>query len=301
MKRIAMFSGGVGSWAAARRDADEHGAADLTLLFTDVICESGDLYRFLIEGACNIFDQQPPADLLAWWRTVPEYHEDPAARAQALAALRTEMRAVLPQLVWLADGRSPWQVFEEERFLGNSRRDPCSRILKRELADRWLRDNCAPEDTLVLVGIDWTEEHRYVRLSGLRALEGWWYEAPMCDAPFYMKDAMFALLALAGIAPPVLYGQGFAHNNCGGFCVKAGIGHFVLLLRAIPSLYAFCEREEQRIIRLIGKPVGILTDRRGGKRVPMTLRHLRERVEAGEKFDRFDLGGVRLLLGRRGA
>lgn len=294
---VVMSSGGIGSYAAARRTADKYGTDNLTLLFTDVIIESGDLYRFLVETSCNIFSRPAPEDLLSWWRTVPEYHQDPGARAAALVTLREEMRDIVPELVWLADGRSPWQVFADKRFLGNARRDPCSDILKRKLADRWLIANCNPLNTIVHVGIDWTEEHRYIRLGGLRALEGWRYEAPMCDAPFIMKDAMFALLALEGIRPPLLYGQGFSHNNCGGFCIKAGIGHFVMLFHVNPELYAFCEQEEQRIIALIGKPVGILTDRRGGKRVPMTMRQLRERIEAGEKFDRFDLGGCGCFSG----
>jgi hypothetical protein len=36
----------------------------------------------------------------------------------------------------------------------------------------------------------------------------------------------------------------------------------------------------------------VLTDRRGdNKKKPLTLRQLRERIEAGEEFDRFEWGG----------
>lgn len=34
-KAIVMFSSGVGSWAAARRYADEHGTAGMVLLFAE--------------------------------------------------------------------------------------------------------------------------------------------------------------------------------------------------------------------------------------------------------------------------
>lgn len=78
MKHIVMFSGGVGSWAAAKRVAERHGTADLVLLFADVLMEDSDTYRFLGEAARNvggelvrIIDQeergavQIPADVLA--------------------------------------------------------------------------------------------------------------------------------------------------------------------------------------------------------------------------------------------
>jgi len=41
-----MFSGGITSWAAAKRVAAEHGADNTLLLFTDTKMEDEDLYRF---------------------------------------------------------------------------------------------------------------------------------------------------------------------------------------------------------------------------------------------------------------
>ena len=35
MKRVCMFSGGVSSWAAAKREAERNGVEGLTLLFAD--------------------------------------------------------------------------------------------------------------------------------------------------------------------------------------------------------------------------------------------------------------------------
>lgn len=54
MKHVVMFSGGAGSWAAAKRVAERHGTADLTLLFTDTLMEDEDLYRFLHEAAAAV-------------------------------------------------------------------------------------------------------------------------------------------------------------------------------------------------------------------------------------------------------
>jgi len=101
-----------------------------------------------------------------------------------------------------------------------------------------------------------------------------------------------AWLKREGIAPPRLYAMGFAHNNCGGFCVKAGQGHFATLLRELPERYAEHEANEERIRVFLGKDVSMLTDRRGdGVKKPLTLRALRERIQSGAQIDAFEIGG----------
>lgn len=44
-KRVVMFSGGVGSWAAAKRVAERRGTDGLILLFADTKSEDEDTYR----------------------------------------------------------------------------------------------------------------------------------------------------------------------------------------------------------------------------------------------------------------
>ncbi|HEY7821247.1 MAG TPA: hypothetical protein VIG24_00340, partial [Acidimicrobiia bacterium] len=97
MKHVVMFSGGIGSWAAAKRVAEAHGTDDLYLVFSDVkgmnpsphIGEDEDTYRFIREAAENVGGE----------------------------------------LVLLSDGRDIWEVFKEKRFLGNSRLANCSHEL----------------------------------------------------------------------------------------------------------------------------------------------------------------------------
>lgn len=127
MKHVVMFSGGLGSWAAARRVVDRHGTSDLVLLFTDTRVEDPDLYRFLDEAAANVGGE----------------------------------------LVRIADGRTLWDVFRDERFLGNSRVDPCSKILKRKMADRWIAEHCDSAEPSPAASP--RREDR--RLDGRRALE----------------------------------------------------------------------------------------------------------------------------------
>lgn len=257
VRRVVMFSGGISSWAAAKRVAQLHGTANLTLLFTDTRMEDEDLYRFLNEAAANVGGE----------------------------------------LVTLTEGRTPWEVFHDVRFLGNSRVDPCSRILKREQADRWLDKNCDPTQTVCYVGIDWTEVHRIERLAKRRAEDGWRYEAPLCDAPWMSKAEVMAWAKAEGITPPRLYAMGFSHNNCGGFCIKAGLGHFATLLHAMPDRYRIHEAREQALRDHLGRQdVTILRDWRTRPPVNITLRELRERIESGWQPDLFDQGGCGCFL-----
>jgi hypothetical protein len=245
-----MFSGGVGSWAAAKRVAQAHGTADMTLLFANAKMEDEDLHRYLLDCAANIG----------------------------------------APLMCIADGRTPWQLFRDEGFIGNTRVDLCSRVLKRELLDRWRNLNCTPEDTICYVGIDWSESHRITRLQA-RALP-WKCEAPMCDPPYMTKEQMLEWQASEGIKKSRLYELGFPHNNCGGFCVKAGQGQFIKLLETMPERFAYHEQQEQDLREHLGKDVAILRDRRGGTTKPMTLTQLRERYEAkDDQLDLFEFGG----------
>jgi hypothetical protein len=237
MKRVVMFSGGIGSWATARRVADQHGTDGLVLLFADTLMEDDDLYRFAGEAAADI--------------GVP--------------------------MTTIREGRDVWQVFHDVRFLGNSRIDPCSRVLKRETLRKWLEAECDPADTVVYLGIDWTEIHRFERAAG--HWEPWTVQAPLCEAPLQDKADRFAALRARGIEPPRLYADGFAHNNCGGFCVKGGQAQFELLLRKYPERYAYHERREEELRQYLKADVAILRDRSGGKVTPLTLRAFRERLE----------------------
>lgn len=253
MRYLVQYSGGAGSYEAARRVIEREGAASVTLLFADTKIEDPDLYRFL--------DQ-------------------------------TEALLGVP-ITRLADGRTPWEVFRDVRFIGNTRADPCSKVLKRELCDRWRDANFDREDTVVVLGLDWTETHRIEGATARFASMGWRTEFPLNERPWFDKAAVLADLAAKGVEMPRLYRLGFAHNNCGGFCIKAGLGHFERLLRELPEVYANHEAEEEATRRHIGRDdIAILRDRRGGKVRPMTLREFRERVEAKTLVpDPHDIGG----------
>ncbi len=290
MQAVCMFSGGAVAWGAAKRAVEQFGPGNVRLLFTDTLMEDGDLYRFLIEGACNVFGETAPKQLVQWVPTIPEWHQDQQARARGLEQLRADMAEVLPQLIWIAEGRDPWQIMMDERFMGNSRIDPCSKIAKRKMADRWLRANAEPSETVVVMGYDWTETHRLPATQNRYGAAGYRVAAPMMDAPYLGKRELFEWMEREGIQRSLLYRLGFAHDNCGGFCIKAGQGHFANLLRRLPDRFAAHEGKEQEARETLGD-VSILTETVSGQQRRLTLRALRERIQGGGTADMFEVGG----------
>jgi hypothetical protein len=253
MKHIVNFSGGACAFWAAHRVIAQHGTKDVTLLFADVLIEDEDLYAF------NKWSE----GILG----VP--------------------------ITRVCDGRTPWQVFREEGFIGNSRTAICSMRLKREPLDLWHRQNALEMDSTIYLGFDATE---WNRLKDIRAKRpAWRIEAPMTEPPLWDKCKIIDECAKLGFPKQKLYELGFPHNNCGGRCVTAGISHWVHLLKVLPDRYLEWENEEQ-VTMADFDTRGIefktmLKDRRGGITKNLSLKDLRIRVESGETFDRHDWGG----------
>ncbi|MFF5675284.1 hypothetical protein ACFY8S_35135 [Streptomyces hygroscopicus] len=250
MRHVVMWSGGITSWATARHVVAEHGRASTVLLFADTNAEDEDLYTF---------------------------------NEQASAQLGVPITRV-------ADGRDPCQVFEDKRWLGNTRLAQCALELKLRVCRDWLGENTDPADTMLYVGLDWSEPHRIP--SNRAGWAPWPVQYPLTQPPYRDKDQLRAEARTAGLIDPRLYRLGFAHNNCGGACVKGGQAQWVRLLEVFPERYARHEAFEQRMREQLGKDVSILRDRTGGQTKPLTLAALRQRIaERPDQLDLFDEGG----------
>ena len=189
----------------------------------------------------------------------------------------------------LCEGRTPWEVFFSERMIGNSRADHCSRILKREMLDNWRVENTNFETDVIFLGMDANEAHRLTGVQG--RLFPWIVRSPLIERGIF-KEQVLKMVEADGLALPRLYAMGFPHNNCGGGCIKAGQGHFLMLLDKLPEVYATWEGKEEAFRRWTGKDVAILRDRRGGDTKPLTLRELRGRAANDRtQIDLFDIGG----------
>jgi hypothetical protein len=246
MKHVMFFSGGVASYISAKRLISKHGKDNVILLFTDTKYEHEDLYRFIDETV------------------------------EKLGA----------QYIAIADGRTPWEVFKDERYLGNSRIDPCSKILKREQAKKWVRAHCTPETHKLYLGYASDEGHRLERSKKFWA--PYEVDSPIIGEKTLTKEAMLTECRMDGIEPPELYLLGFPHNNCGGFCIKAGHAHFLNLLKQLPEKYAECEQKEEELREMLGD-VSILKDRRNKTHKTLTLKQLRQRNR--QDCDFLDWGG----------
>jgi hypothetical protein len=239
IRHLVMFSGGACSYIAAKRVIQRHGKYGVVLLFADTLIEDPTLYSFL----------------------------DDAEKALGVEVTR------------VSDGRTPFEVFSDVRFLGNSRVDPCSRILKRDLLNKWREDNCDPEVTVTHFGLDFNEPHRLKRVRKLHA--PWKVEAYLTQRPVVTKEDMLDEIREDGLEPCDLYRHGFSHANCGGGCIKSGIAQFTLLLKTHPDRYAIWEESERMMREKLDKDISILKDRRGGTTKPLTLKALRERINCG--------------------
>ncbi len=285
-------SGGLGSWAASKLTAEAHGTDNLLLVFADTLIESSALYRFLIEGTANILGLPSP-ELLARraLNLVPATREHMVERKEALAAIRREAMVYFKgRLVWLAEGRTPWEVFRDERFLGNSRVDPCSKILKRQLLDSYFETHHPRPTTMRVVGLGWWERKRFEgdgkKKVGMRkrmAENGWVCVAPLIDhRPVIDRHDLKAWAEREGLELSSAYDDGFEHDNCGGECVKAGQSHWLNMLKNRPDTFRNSESEENSLRELLGD-VSMMVETRAGVKTPLPLTMFRERVERGEE------------------
>lgn len=271
MRHVVNFSGGLCSFWAAHRVIEKYGRENVVLLFADTLIEHPDLYAF----------------------------NEASARILGVPITRVGI------------GLTPWELFRRQGMIGNNRFPICSIYLKREPLDAWHEANClniaeegqeqlpflsdGRQPATLYMGFDWTEPNRLADIRTEKPL--WRIEAPMIDEPIWDKCRMQREAEALGLRIPDLYTLGFPHNNCGGRCVRAGISHWVHLLRVLPKAFQEWEDEElatQAHLKLMGRSsdwYSILRDRRGGETKTMTLRQLRERVESGEKFPTDEWGG----------
>lgn len=287
-----MFSAGQGSFRAALVDRRRHPYADYALVFTDTLYEDADAYRFLIEAAAQIAGRSLPWSIRA--EDFPDYRvpEDTPISEYCgnadwrafLADLRSRAMEAIPELIWLVEGRDPWEVFRDRLFIGNSGVDPCSEVLKRIEFAKWRSANCFREGELFgphdvfLVGIGDHEDHRFygdansIGIKRRNAMDGWVYEAPLLSEARPGEYGLFyAPLGDIGPAAPRLYGMGYMHNNCGGYCCKAGQAHWANRFRVQPDRFAYDAMMERKMRHHLGADVAMLTDRRGGEKRPLSL------------------------------
>lgn len=244
---------GGASFIVAKEIVKQFGIDNVTLVFCDTLIEDEDLYRFLDD--------------------IEKYFNK--------------------KIIRLKDGRTPFQVYEDVNYFGNSRIAHCSVTLKGKVFSKWIRENYNPKDCVIHFGFDGVE---YKRLEG--AKKNWFpYE---CQAPLlgvekdgtakWTKQLILEEIEDCGIAIPRLYDLGFSHNNCGGFCCKAGQKHFDLLRKKLPEKYKEFEEITQDIFDRKPNLKPHIKQVVNGVSNYLTMKDFRESMEAGELPDSF-VGG----------
>jgi len=249
MRHLVQFSTGAASAEVAWRVVAEHGAEEVVLLTADTLVEDDDNWRFAREVVTRLSCE---------WQI-------------------------------LTHGQTPMEIGRKVGVVPNNRMAVCSRILKRELLWNYMEEHYDPADSVVYLGFDWTEPHRFSAAEGHWA--PWKVSAPLMDPPYLFKPQLLDLFRERGIEPPRLYRYGFGHANCGGACVRGGQAQWSLLLTVNRPRYLEWEAEEQQSRDELGKDVSILRDRTDGTLRPLTLAAFRERIERQPSmFDADDWG-----------
>lgn len=259
VKHIVMFSGGLSSFVTAHLVCEKFGKENVMLLFSDTKFEHSSLYTFVSESA------------------------------EKLGC----------QLVTVADGRNPWDVFFDERFIGNTRVANCSRELKAKPMDNWLIENFKPWECICYFGFDITEIHRYTQPGEeyfksikYRKLP-YYYDCPLMWKPYTLRESFNDILKLYNIDIPYLYTIGAPNNNCNMRCVKGGIDQRKRQLKYFPEIYKQDEELEQKFIKEVNSTnkkgkghaglVRIQTqEAKKNKEEYITLKEFREIIESSQ-------------------
>jgi hypothetical protein len=176
-----------------------------------------------------------------------------------------------------------WDIFFYTGMMGNPFADPCSRLLKREAMSNYMTANFNPFNTVLHVGITAGEIDRMMAIKANWTRKGWQVEADLADMPEIPRQELLAMCEQQFGFVPLLYRQGMKHNNCSGFCVKAGKAQMARLLFHSRALYLEHERMELLHQQTFNHQHTIMRDEwtRNGKRGAdtLTLRAFRERME----------------------
>jgi 3'-phosphoadenosine 5'-phosphosulfate sulfotransferase (PAPS reductase)/FAD synthetase len=138
---------------------------------------------------------------------------------------------------------NPEELFNGMGMLGSNRVPNCSRYMKVEVLQKYLKDKYS-NNCVVYFGIDYSEKHRADRIKFQYDKLGIETKFPLVESKdFFIKDKITNWLKENNIEIPRLYKDGYIHNNCSGGCVRAGKKSWLHLLKSNPEIYR--ERESR--------------------------------------------------------
>lgn len=240
---VCSVSGGLTSIEALERTLAAHGRDDVCAVFADV--------GTVIENGRVVCGEDE--DLIRFM-------------GECEAFLRVEIHRIRHR-----EYSDIWAAFFGERFMGNTQIDTCSKFLKREVLDEWI-ESFHPGAIRVL-GYSWLEKSRADGFLEYFPTA----DFPLCRAPLVTNDEIAEKWEARGIRRSRSYSLGFSHDNCGGMCVKMGLGQAHDLWRLRPWRYEYAERREREFRATINSGATIF--RKNGE--PITMEALRLLFEGG--------------------
>lgn len=121
----------------------------------------------------------------------------------------------------VSDGRTIWQLFEDEGMLGNQRMTPCSAMLKQEIGDKWLKANLP---CVVYFGFTAEEHLRAQRAAVKMSKIGAVARFPLIEQHIGKDECLRRVRDCWGIQLPEMY-EWAEHANCVP-CVKGGLAYW---------------------------------------------------------------------------
>ena len=273
-KFLTLYSGGKGSFLAACLLKSK--GYDQTLYFNDTFYEHDSLYVFLDETLSFLHEK----DKLGCYKNIPSL-TNWKDRRLFLKDAGKMISDYYDNFIHDSANESLHEVISRNKFMPNSRVDLCSRILKRERSAAFVK-NFSHDEIKIAIGIGIWEEHRVKR-----AKERWLpyhITSPFCEAGEFESEYKDAVFELAGLIDPYLYQIDVAHNNCAGFCVKAGLKHYRNLLEKDRDLYLTHERNEQALYEENSNLKPFLKKTIDGNTIYITLKQFRENIELNKPF-----------------
>lgn len=241
---IISFSTGLSSALTVERALRRFGADDCRVVFMDTLIEDGDNYRFM-------------ADCASRWREVYG----------------------LPEIIRLADGRTPYEVAEDHNSIFNQKMAACTHELKIELFVKWLQSQDF-ESVVIHIGYDFSEVHRCEATRRNYDAKGWAVDFPLLWKPYEFRDYSQVVREDWSIEPPRMYALGYTHANCGGLCVKQGQGDWLRTLVHFPERYKQIEQWEAKMrSHTTRQNYAIVRDQSANDVKPLPLADLRFRYE----------------------
>jgi len=211
-------------------------------------------------------------------RVVPVFADTSTEHPDLYRFLDDCDKAFNQKVVRLKDGRNIWDVFDDFGVMKiTSAGGACKASIElkhKPLKTYYEQSGC----DAIAVGIEFLEGER-IR-DFLKRIPHAIF--PLCSRPLLSECEIVEEVRKWGVEPPQLYADNYTHNNCGGFCILAGLGQWAENRRRDRAGFDKAADRERAFTERTGFTV--LKHQRGGKVTPYTLDQLAEDQDSGREF-----------------